>query len=90
MTIRILSHYRVTDPDVVCAALLHDAVEDHAEDISPGGRQAALTVLAGRFGERTTALVTAVTNPNGSPAGMSTSSTASTSWPACAPYHGRG
>ncbi len=64
MTVRILSHYRVTDPDVVCAALLHDAVEDHAEDIAPsGGRKAALAVLARRFGERTAALVAAVTNP---------------------------
>ena len=51
VAIRILSHYRVTDPDVACAALLHDAVEDHAADIAPGGdRQAALAVLAGRFG----------------------------------------
>jgi hypothetical protein len=48
---------------VACAALLHDAVEDHAGDIAPGGRQAALAVLAGRVGERTAALVAAVTNP---------------------------
>jgi (p)ppGpp synthase/HD superfamily hydrolase len=32
VTIRILSRYRVADPDVACAALLHDAVEDHAAD----------------------------------------------------------
>ena len=38
VTIRILSHYRVTDPDVACAALLHDAVEDHAAGIASGGR----------------------------------------------------
>ena len=64
VTIRILSHYRVTDPDVACAALLHDAVEDHAADIAPGGtRQAAFTVLAGQFGARTAELVAAVTNP---------------------------
>ncbi len=64
VAIRILSHYRVTDPDVACAALLHDAVEDHAADIVPGGdRQAALAVLAGRFGGRTAGLVAAVTNP---------------------------
>ena len=64
VTIRILSHYRVADPDVACAALLHDAVEDHAAGIAPGGgRQAALAVLAGRFGARTAALVAAVTNP---------------------------
>jgi len=64
VTVRIVSHYRVTDPDVACAALLHDAVEDHAEDITPGGtRQAALAALAGQFGRRTADLVAAVTNP---------------------------
>jgi (p)ppGpp synthase/HD superfamily hydrolase len=64
VTIRILSHYRVTDADVACAALLHDAVEDHGDDIVPGGdREAALTVLAGQFGERAAELVAAVTNP---------------------------
>jgi hypothetical protein len=64
VTIRILSHYRVTDPDVACAALLHDAVEDHAEGIAPGGtRQAAFAVLARQFGHRTADLVAAVTNP---------------------------
>jgi (p)ppGpp synthase/HD superfamily hydrolase len=64
VTIRILSHYRVTDADVACAALLHDAVEDHADDIAPGGdREAALAVLAGQFGERAAELVAAVTNP---------------------------
>ena len=64
VTIRILSHYRVSDPDVICAALLHDAVEDHQQDLAPGGtRQAAFAVLAGQFGQRTAALVAAVTNP---------------------------
>ena len=64
VAIRILSHYRVTDPDVACAALLHDVVEDHAADIAPGGdRRAALAVLGGRFGARTAALISAVTNP---------------------------
>lgn len=67
VTIRILSYYRVADPDVACAALLHDAVEDHAGDIAPGGREAALAVLAGRFGARTAALVAAVTNPEWEP-----------------------
>jgi hypothetical protein len=52
------------DPDVACAALLHDAIEDHAGDIAPGGtRQAAFAALAGQFGERTAELVAAVTNP---------------------------
>jgi (p)ppGpp synthase/HD superfamily hydrolase len=64
VAIRILSHYRVTDPDLACAALLHDAVEDHAQDIAPGGtRQDALAVLAGQFGQRTAGLAAAVTNP---------------------------
>jgi hypothetical protein len=49
---------------VACAALLHDTVEDHAGEIAPGGgRQGALAVLAGQFGERTADLVGAVTNP---------------------------
>jgi hypothetical protein len=68
VAIRILSHYRVTDPDVACAALLHDAVEDHAVGLAPcGDRQGALAALAGRFGDRTAALVAAVTNPGWEP-----------------------
>ena len=67
VTIRILSHYRVTDPDAVCAALLHDTVEDHARDIAPGGRGNALAVLAAQFGQRTADLVAAVTNPDWEP-----------------------
>ena len=67
VTIRILSHYRVGDPDVACGALLHDAVEDHAASIAPGGRAAALAVLAGQFGGRIAELVTAVTNPEWEP-----------------------
>ena len=64
VTVRIISHYRVTDPDVACAALLHDAVEDHAKDIAPDGtRHAAFAALAGQFGHRTADLVAAVTNP---------------------------
>jgi HD domain len=67
VTIRILSHYRVTDPDAVCAALLHDTVEDHARDIAPGSRGNALAALAAQFGERTAGLVAAVTNPDWEP-----------------------
>jgi (p)ppGpp synthase/HD superfamily hydrolase len=67
VTIRILSRYRVADPDVACAALLHDAVEDHAASIAPGGRAAALAVLARQFGVRTAELVAAVTNPDWEP-----------------------
>lgn len=65
VTIRIINHYRVRDPDVACAALLHDAVEDHAGDpaLGGGGRSAALAVLAAQFGDRVADLVAAVTNP---------------------------
>jgi len=56
------------DPDVTCAALLHDAVEDHADGLAPGGTPpGALAVLAARFGDRTAALVAAVTNPGWQP-----------------------
>jgi HD domain len=34
VAIRIMHHYGVTDPDVVCAALLHDAVEDHPTELA--------------------------------------------------------
>jgi HD domain len=64
VAIRILSYYRVRDPDVICAALLHDAVEDHAAELAPaGGQPAALAALAGEFGPRVAELVAAVTNP---------------------------
>lgn len=48
VAIRILSHYGVRDPDVACAALLHDTVEDHAADFgSDGTAQAALRAWPG-------------------------------------------
>jgi len=61
---RIITYYGVRDTDVACAALLHDAVEDHAAELAPGGsRQDALAVLAGQFGDRVAGLVASVTNP---------------------------
>ena len=64
VAIRILSHYRVADADVACAALLHDTVEDHAAELAPGGsRREALAVLAGEFGTGVASLVGAVTSP---------------------------
>ena len=64
VAIRIMSHYGVRDADVACAALLHDAVEDHAAELSGGGGQeAALAALAAEFGPRVAELVGAVTNP---------------------------
>jgi len=48
---------------VACAALLHDTVKDHADEIGPDGQGAALAVLAVQFGKPTAELVAAVTNP---------------------------
>ena len=68
VTTRIVSHYGIRDPDVICAALLHDAVEDHAADlVAEGGHQAALLVLAAQFGNRVAEFVAAVTNPEPDP-----------------------
>ena len=64
VALRIICHYGVRDTDIICAALLHDAVEDHASDLAAtGGRPGALGVLAARFGPQAAALVEAVTNP---------------------------
>src|SRR5579863_8385872 len=73
VAIRIISHYGVHDPDVICAALLHDAVEDHPDELAAlgrqervtaaGGQEGALAVLAAEFGPRVAELVGAVTNP---------------------------
>jgi hypothetical protein len=63
VAIRIIAYYGVRDADVICAALLHDAVEDHAGDLADGSQEAALAVLADEFGPRVAGLVAAVTNP---------------------------
>ena len=63
VALRILIHYDVADVDITCAAVLHDTVEDHAGNLSAGGRSGALEVLAARFGRRVASLVEAVTNP---------------------------
>ncbi len=62
VAIRIMAHYGVRDTDVICAALLHDAVEDHAAELG-GSANAALAALAAEFGPRVAELVAAVTNP---------------------------
>jgi (p)ppGpp synthase/HD superfamily hydrolase len=72
VTIRIMCHYRVRDVEVLVAALLHDAVEDHPEELAGGAPEdataAALAVLARDFGPRVAELVGAVTNPEYDPA----------------------
>lgn len=71
VAIRIVSHYEVRDPDLVVAGLLHDAVEDHPEELADGRdgdpRTAALAVLTERFGARVADIVAAVTNPRPDP-----------------------
>jgi hypothetical protein len=75
VAIRIVSHYGIHDTDVICAALLHDAVEDHPAELAglggrgdgSGGQEAALAVLAQEFGPRVAELVAAVTNPQYAP-----------------------
>jgi hypothetical protein len=54
VAIRILCYYGVRDPDVVCAALLHDAVEDHPAELAASG------AAVQRAGEREPAAAGAV------------------------------
>jgi (p)ppGpp synthase/HD superfamily hydrolase len=70
VTLRILCYYRITDPDLLVAALLHDSVEDQPWAMTgrptshgPPPRDQAFAALAARHGLRVTRLVTAVTNP---------------------------
>src|SRR5258706_14900256 len=62
--IRIISYYEVDDVDVLVATLLHDAVEDHPEELAGTNTgdpvAAALGVLATRFNQRVADLVRAV------------------------------
>jgi (p)ppGpp synthase/HD superfamily hydrolase len=74
VAIRIIRYYDVRDVDVLTAALLHDAVEDHPDDLAavPGGTGAQLTdaavaELARRFNPRVAELVRSVTNPEYDP-----------------------
>jgi hypothetical protein len=75
VTLRILCYYRITDADVLTAALLHDAVEDRAWAIvgrpsnnpGPAPRDEALTVIGHRYGTRVARLVAAVSHPTHPP-----------------------
>lgn len=73
VTLRIICYYRITDVEVLTAALLHDAVEDQPwrmtgkPDSEPPPTTDALLVLAQRYGHRVARLVDAVTNPDYDP-----------------------
>jgi HD domain len=63
VALRIICHYDVRDADIICAALLHDSVENHTDDLSPAGRLGAFAMLTVWFGPQVADLVAAVTNP---------------------------
>ncbi|WP_344133471.1 HD domain-containing protein [Luedemannella flava] len=69
--IRIRRYYAIDDADVLVAALLHDAVEDHPAELAGSTNgdvvSAALTAIAARFNPRVADLVRAVTNPEYDP-----------------------
>ncbi|MEV4278037.1 HD domain-containing protein [Actinoplanes xinjiangensis] len=75
VAIRIIRYYQVRDVDVLVAALLHDAVEDHPAELAgleAGASHAELTdaavaELARRFNPRVAELVRSVTNPEYDP-----------------------
>jgi (p)ppGpp synthase/HD superfamily hydrolase len=74
VAIRIIRYYGIRDVDVITAALLHDAVEDHPAEL--GGvaegthtelTDAAVAELARRYNPRVAELVRSVTNPEYDP-----------------------
>jgi (p)ppGpp synthase/HD superfamily hydrolase len=74
VAIRILKYYGIRDVDVLVAALLHDAVEDHPAELAmlrTGTHaeltEAAVAELARRFNPRVAELVRSVTNPEYDP-----------------------
>ena len=75
VAIRIIRYYGIRDVEVLIAALLHDAVEDHPEELAglpagtpyPEATDAAVAELARRFGPRVAELVRSVTNPEYDP-----------------------
>lgn len=71
---RIITHFEVKDKDIIIAALLHDAVEDHARALSAfrysqdstgsaRTQELAVEVLSDLFNTRIASIVQAVTNP---------------------------
>ncbi|HEY4963756.1 MAG TPA: HD domain-containing protein [Candidatus Saccharimonadales bacterium] len=69
VALRLMTHYEVDDAEVICAALLHDTVEDHARvlagplDDGVSTRELALSTLASWFSPRVAGLVRELSNP---------------------------
>ncbi|MEV8509388.1 HD domain-containing protein [Actinoplanes sp. NPDC051475] len=75
VAIRIMRYYGIQDVDVLTAALLHDAVEDHPAELAglPADlghhelTEAAIAELTRRYNPRVAGLVRSVTNPEYDP-----------------------
>jgi (p)ppGpp synthase/HD superfamily hydrolase len=72
VTLRIIERFGITSEAIISAAMLHDAVEDHAQDIlsifAPGSEpsdetEAAIMCLQGVFGKDVARIIRVVTNP---------------------------
>ena len=71
---RITDYLHIDDPEIIAAALLHDLVEDHANDLlqkpeldEHQARQEALEELSRRFSPRVASMVAAVSNKPSDP-----------------------
>jgi (p)ppGpp synthase/HD superfamily hydrolase len=75
-TLRLLRYYHIVDVDILIAAVLHDTVEDHPNEIvedlagqdatglsEEDVRMRAISFLSGRFGAEVGRIVLAVSNP---------------------------
>ena len=67
---RLKIYYKIEDVDILVAALLHDSVEDHAQDIigadlgsEEKNKEAALEIISQLFNTNVSELVRDVTNP---------------------------
>jgi (p)ppGpp synthase/HD superfamily hydrolase len=64
VTLRLTQEYGVTDPDLIIAALLHDAVEDQAKKLAPqGNHDAAVEMIVKRYGARVGKIVRLLSVP---------------------------
>lgn len=72
VTLRVIEHFGITDPTIVKAAILHDSVEDHPEDIvrilrgnlsASNIQEEALRCYEAKLGKGATDIIRQVTNP---------------------------
>jgi len=68
VSLRVLCHYGIKDPDILAAALLHDSIEDQCYKIVGHDKatpEEALAEISKRFNPRVSRLLKALTNPPG-------------------------